>query len=113
MQVLVKLLERHPEKLPLSFGEEEIHKVLDKDEKPEPPKSKRRVIHIRDLVLAEGEYLMTIMEAMAVIGISRGTLDSRRDDGLLTDVKLGDKGRAIRHISTEVLHLSKVYSLRK
>lgn len=75
--------------------------------------SKRRVVHIRDLVLAEGEWLMNTQEALSLLGISRGTLDAHRNEGLLTDVTVGKKGRGVRFISTEVMKLREWYSVRK
>ncbi|MBL1410400.1 hypothetical protein [Sphingobacterium faecale] len=75
--------------------------------------SKRRIVHIRDLVLAEGDWLMDTVEALDVLGISRGTLVTHRDEGLLTEVRIGAKGGGVRFISSEVAHLREWYSVPK
>lgn len=75
--------------------------------------SKHRVIHIRDLVLAEGDWLMDTTEALDILKISRGTLVSHRDEGLLTEVRIGKKGGGVRFISSEVAHLREWYSVCK
>ncbi|ERJ57692.1 helix-turn-helix domain-containing protein [Sphingobacterium paucimobilis] len=74
---------------------------------------KRRLIHIHDLVLAEGDWLMDTSEALDILKISRGTLVSHRDEGLLTEVRIGKKGGGVRFISSEVAHLREWYSVRK
>lgn len=74
---------------------------------------KRRIIHFRDLVLAEGEWLMDTVEALDVLGYSRGTLVSHRDEGLLAEVRIGKKGGGVRFISSEVAKLREWYSVRK
>ncbi len=75
--------------------------------------SRRRTVHISELVLGEGDWLMTTVEACAEMGISRGTLISHRDQGLLTEVRIGKKKGGVRFISREVAQLREWYSVRK
>ncbi|WP_164111705.1 MULTISPECIES: hypothetical protein [unclassified Sphingobacterium] len=73
----------------------------------------RRVIHVRDLVLAEGDWLMTTLEALDVLNFSRGTLLSHREQGLVTEVRIGKEGGGVRFISSEVMRLRELYSVPK
>ncbi|WP_139375323.1 hypothetical protein [Sphingobacterium nematocida] len=56
---------------------------------------------------------MDTVEALDVLGFSRGTLVSHRDEGLLTEVRIGKKGGGVRFISSEVAKLREWYSVRK
>lgn len=114
-QVLVKLLERHSKEELLSFGEGEKrnHEEHLNDRPPLRGSGKRRTIHIRDLVLAEGDWLMDTIEVLDVLKVTRGTFVSHRDEGLLTDVRIGAKGGGVRFISSEVFKLREWYSVRK
>lgn len=78
-----------------------------------PTDGRRGTIHIRDLVLAEGDWLMDTVEACDVLGISRVTLGVRWDEGLLTKVKIGKKEGGVRYISSEVMEMRQWYSVRK
>ncbi|MBL1410371.1 MerR family transcriptional regulator [Sphingobacterium faecale] len=74
---------------------------------------KRRVIHIRDLVLAEGDWLVDTVEACDMLGISRVTLGVRRREGLLTKVEIGKKGGGVRYIASEIREMRQWYSVPK
>lgn len=80
---------------------------------PPPADRRRGTIHIRDLVLAEGDWLMDTVEACDVLGISRVTLGVRRDEGLLTKVEIGKKGGGVRYIASEIAEMRQWYSVRK
>lgn len=75
--------------------------------------SKRRVVHIRDLVLEEGQWLMDTVAVCSRLGVSRTTLMAHRVQGLLTEVRMGQKGGAVRFISSEVESLREWYSVPK
>lgn len=87
--------------------------LVARPEEDRPVTSKRRTVHISDLVLTEGDWLMDTVEALDVLRISRGTLVSHRDEGLLTEVRIGRKGGGVRFISSEVAGLREWYSVRK
>lgn len=106
IQQLLEILVVHKENAP-------VRKEVDLSIEGGPVLSKRRIVHIRDLVLAEGDWLMDTVEALDVLGISRGTLVSHRDEGLITEVRIGAKGGGVRFISSEVAWLREWYSVRK
>ncbi|MFD2554209.1 MerR family transcriptional regulator [Sphingobacterium tabacisoli] len=78
-----------------------------------PVSGRRKTIHISDLVLAEGDWLMTTQEALDVLNFSRGTLVSHREQGLVTEVRIGKEGGGVRFISSEVMRLRELYSVPK
>ncbi len=106
IQELLEILVVHKENAP-------VRKEVDLSIEDGPVPSKRKTVHISDLVLAEGDWLMDTVEACAEMGISRGTLVSHRDEGLLTEVRIGKKGGGVRFISSEVAGLREWYSVRK
>lgn len=106
IQQLLEILVAHKENA-------HVRKEVDLSIEDGPVPSKRRVVHISDLVLSEGDWLMDTVEALDVLRISRGTLVSHRDEGLLTEVRIGKKGGGVRFMSNEVAKLREWYSVRK
>lgn len=90
-----------------------VAEPADSSTEKSPVSSRRKIIHISDLVLAEGDWLMTTQEALDVLNFSRGTLVSHREQGLVTEVRIGKEGGGVRFISSEVMRLRDLYSVPK